>query len=192
MNKVQLKILEHDPLSFENALQGAEKLAETFIDPEGTWVISQSLADDIVFEKFTGKMPANSLHSIAGRIFSAKGEVRWLREGARCRMWTLNEGDGKEYYRRREQRYYLWGMRTKDGTFSENRMDRVFEYPLAKDPGVTKDDRAYILVVEYLAAAPSSWPDNVDELERLLNQPEIVAHRYLSVGCGTGSVEVVK
>jgi hypothetical protein len=153
-------------------------------------VISQSLAEDIVFAEFTGKLPNNFAHSIAGRVFSENGELRWLREGGQCRIWLIEEGAGDTLYRRRNQRYYLWGMRTLDGTFSENRTGNVlFRYPLLHDPGITVDDRAYIEVAEYLAAAPNEWPEDVGKLEQLLNQPEIVAHRYLRVGCGTGSVE---
>ena len=190
MKTVRVGIKEHEASSFEIAKAKVEELAGTIQDPNGTWVISQSLAEDIVFVEFAGTMPDNFVHSIAGRVFSEKGELRWLREGGKCRMWLIEEGAGDTQYRRRDQRYYLWGMRTADGTFSENRTGNVlFRYPLRRDPGVTVDDRAYIEVAEYLAAAPDTWPEDVGKLERLLNQPEIVAHRYLRVGCGTGSVE---
>jgi hypothetical protein len=189
MKTVTVGIKEHEASSFEIAKTKAEELAGTIQVSDGTWVISQSLAEDIVFVKFTGKMPDNFVQSIAGRVFSEKGELRWLREGGKCRMWLIEEGAGDTRYRRRDERYYLWGMRTVDGMFSENRTGKEFRYPLLKDAGITVDDRAYIEVAEHLAAAPETWPEDVDKLERLLNQPEIVAHRYLRVGCGTGSVE---
>lgn len=190
MKTVTVSIIEHEAPSFEIGETKVEELSGAIQVPEGTWVISQSLAQDIVFAKFTGKLPDNFAHSIAGRVFSEDGELRWLREGGKCRIWLIEEGSGDTLYRRRKQRYYLWGMRTLDGTFSENRTGNVvFRYPLLHDPGVTVDDRAYIEVAEYLAAPPNEWPDDVGKLECLLNQPEIVAHRYLRVGCGTGSVE---
>jgi len=190
MKTVTVDIKEQEARPFEIAKAKVEELAETIQDLKGTWVISQSLAEDIVFAEFAGKLPDNFAHSIAGRVFGEKGELRWLREGGKCRIWLIEEGAGDTRYRRRKQRYYLWGMRTLDGTFSENRTGNVlFRYPLLPDPGITVDDRAYIEVAEYLAAAPNEWPKDVGELERLLNQPEIVAHRYLRVGCGTGSVE---
>ncbi len=190
MNTVTVQIKEHECASFEIAKTKAEELAATIRVPNGTWVISQSLAEDIVFVEFTGEMPANFTRSIAGRVFSEKGELRWLREGGKCRMWLIEECAGGTRYRRREERYYLWGIRTADGTFTENRTgDRLFRYPLPKGVVITVDERAYIEVAEYLAAAPEKWPSEVGELERLLNQPEIVAHRYLRVGCGTGAIK---
>jgi len=59
-----------------------------------------------------------------------------------------------------------------------------FVYPLPAGVVPTVDDRAYIEVAEYSAARPDNWPDDIADVERILNQHEIVAHRYLRVGCG--------
>lgn len=151
-------------------------------------MISQSLADNIIFTHYSGSLPDNFERSIAGRVFSAKGELRWLREGGDCIMWLTEESaSGNLRYRRRTQRYYLWGMyKEKDKRFSENRTVGEFDYPMPSGVNPSTDQRAYIQVAEYLAAAPQQWPDTQDELEGILNQPEIVAHRYLTVNVGTG------
>jgi len=109
-------------VEFDAARPLAEELAKEVIDSKGgTWVISQSLAEQIVFETYTGQLPANFERSIAGRVFSQNGELRWLREGVQCRTWLIVETEGCvgaiRYRRRPDRKYYLWGMYTKDGTF---------------------------------------------------------------------------
>jgi hypothetical protein len=174
---------------FDSARTKAEEIARTLHpDAGGAWVISQSLGDDIFFKHYSGSLPRNFERSIAGRVFSAKGELRWLREGGDCEMWLTEESaSGNLRYRRRKQLYYLWGMyREKDKRFSENRTFGEFEYPMPSGVSPSTDQRAYIQVAEYLAAPPEKWPAAEDELERILNQPEVTAHRYLAVNVGTG------
>jgi hypothetical protein len=183
---VRVEISEGSVPDFESARTKLQTAAQDF-GAADVWVISQSLGDELVFEFYRGTLPANFERSIAGRVFSPKGELRWLRDSSGCRFWkTVESSDGTRTFRKRERRYYLWGMRTKDGSYSENRTVGAFHYPIpaANAGGEQVDDRAFIVVAEYLAAEPVSWQLPVAEVQAILNQPEIVAHRYLQVGSG--------
>src|SRR5450631_3092133 len=93
---------------FETARAEAGKLAN---DHAGTaLVICESPADDLHFARYDGVLPESFERSIAGRVFCEKFEVRWLREGDRCRIWKLQETPQGNRYRRAQRKYYLWGM----------------------------------------------------------------------------------
>jgi hypothetical protein len=184
---VGVEVTEDLVEAFGSARVEMENAAACLIEPEETWVISQSLGDELVFDWFTGSLPPNFEQSIAGRVFSNKGELRWVRDAGGCRYWKTTEiaaAGAAVIHRIRKQPYYLWGMYTKQGTFSENRTVGDFKYPLPPDIAHKMDDRAYIMVAEYLAAEPAVWTESITEIEQILNQPEIVGHRYLHVDCG--------
>lgn len=168
---------------FAEARAKVEELAEKIVDSQSTWVISQSFGENIHFEFCPGQLPANFEVSVAGRVFSRLGEVRWLRVASECRLWLTLEGAGPDAtsYRVRRRRYYLWGMHTQNGEFTENRTPGPFRYPLPANARPKVDDRAYIEVAEYLAEPPTMWPKDLESIEKILNQPEIAAHRYLRV-----------
>jgi hypothetical protein len=178
---------------FSAARVAIEAAVQDIVDEaDKTWVISQSLGEALVFEFFRGALPLNFEKSVAGRVFSAKGELRWVRDASGCRYWkTVEDGAAAEVgddapmkWRREDRRYFLWGMYTKEGTFSENRTVGDFRYDLPKDRRDPRiDDRAYVVVAEYRVGEPVDWA-TVKDVEAVLNQPEIVGHRYVSVGCG--------
>jgi hypothetical protein len=121
----------------------------------------------------------------AGRIFGPDAEIRWLRDGGFLRVWRLSEtGDPHDLTaacERSERNYYLHGIW--DGAaFSDPRLPRSLQYPLDRTPDL--HDRAFITAAEYRPALPEALPDTPEAWETLLNQPETVASRLLSLDCG--------
>lgn len=148
---------------------------------EPAFLIVQSF-EHCLFTKFTGTIP-DLATSFSGRIFGPQAEVRWVREGDLCRYWLLWEGNGGRPALRREQRYYLWGIW--DGKrFAELRIPdyQPLAYPLDGNPA--PQDRAYIRVYEYYPVPPNPWPSQAEEVEKLLNQPRLLAHRFVGLACG--------
>jgi len=188
---VFLKIESNDPTPFQDAWPKIATLCTTeLVSDQPRWVHCQALGAPIHFEFFDGNKPSAFDQSEAGRIFDETSEVRWRRDTQGCLIWRLREvpapvGDQQVLRcRKRLRRQYLWGMYIRDGRFSEPRIQRDFRYPLLPDAHPRVDDRAYIKVVEYLPAEPEQWPEDLASLQAILNQPEIIAHRFMSVHCG--------
>jgi hypothetical protein len=118
-----------------------------------------------------------------GHIFSTDADVRWRSnpEGTFA-VWITREATTGRSVMRTARRYYLIGT-WRDGRFGEHR------YPSALlDYGVTgnhEDDRAFINVNEYSPAEPA-WNEqkDADSIEKLLNQPLVIAHRFVGVEAG--------
>lgn len=151
------------------------------------WCIVQWYAR-LWFAPYPGQLQEFS-SSLAGRIFAANAEIRWVREGDKYRLWLLKEDSLGAPFRRRSRRYYLWGWwNDKEKRFVELRIpeDRALAYPMAHLTPKPMD-RLFIQVYEYLPVPPGRWPTTAEALEeftRLVNQPAVVAHRFYAVGCG--------
>jgi len=190
MPTVHVRVTETREANFGEARGKIEAAAGELREKGGgrQWVISQSLGDPLVFEFFEGKLPENFERSVCGRVFGEAGEARWLRDAEGCLVWVSEEAaeasEGTRRRRKRERPYYLWGMYTKQKKFLENRTKGEFVYPLPEGASAAVDDRAYVVVAEYLAGKPAGWPGSLAEIENILNQPEITGHRYLRVECG--------
>jgi hypothetical protein len=129
-------------------------------------------------------------HPLQGRLFNPAGEVRWVaRPNAELDAWFHSEGAGSEATIRIEQAYFLLGRGTiAQGEFSEGRYTgKRFRYPVT--PAGTRETsltRAYVLVHEYYREEPQ-WDRYLDEehetqINRGLNEPMLIAHRFVDVG----------
>ena len=153
------------------------------------------------------KRPRSEVASLLeGRIFDSRVEARWRRLTAgRWAAWIVRELDGtseaanhspsgcSEEARRTLRRYYLLGTRDKTvNRFHEARYAKCFEYPVQN---ACPNDRAYIDVAEYRRVEPK-WSDlsatgdtGIADINNLLAQPLLFAHRFVRVGAGTGRKE---
>lgn len=125
-----------------------------------------------------------------GRLFDGAGEARWrARDDGRFDAWLLSEAspgaaDAEPAIRVAPQKFFLIGRGTTNpGEFREGRYPGTrFRYPVgpieAAEPSTA---RAYIEVQEYYRAEPA-WKEVTDEVERLLNEPLLLAHRFVGVG----------
>jgi hypothetical protein len=118
-----------------------------------------------------------------GHIFSPDADVRWRRnQEETLAAWVTREATPGCSVMRTARRYYLIGT-WRDGQFAEHR------YPGASlDYGVIgnrEDDRAFIKVYEYAPAEPA-WNEqkDADSIEKMLNQPLVIAHRFVGVEAG--------
>lgn len=140
-----------------------------------------------------------------GRVFNDTADVRWVNSQQGFRAWVTVPGVfSKEELQSQEQTvkiesqsfqvntqerpYYLHGEYWKPSQngvflFTEGRFPhKVFEYPLQQVP--KEKERAYIVVREYFRQQPD-W-NTVDDIELALDQPLLVAHRFISVNSGEG------
>lgn len=139
-----------------------------------------------------------------GRLFDDNCEVRLWRQqnGQVCGCVVKQVSDGLSPQAERVnivKRYYYLIGRYDEGssppTFSEDRYPgEHFKHPVNRAP--QKNDRARILVHEYEPAEPDwSEADGMSEDERIkwieqrLNQPRVIAHRFVKVDFGTGSAD---
>ena len=148
---------------------------------EPAWTVLQSFPK-ILFVRWPSEIPDFG-QIFNGRIFGGQAEVRWIREGSEWRIWSIREAEtGSEPYRRQSRRYYLWGV-AKDGKFSEDRIPGVPDYPVLQRP--KDEDRAFIEVMEYARLwTDVTTPEDLEELEKHLNQPRVAAHRFYNLSCG--------
>ncbi len=160
---------------------------------EPCWMILQSFRElSVALWNAQSPDPAATLDAVFnGRIFGERGEVRWVKEGQLWEIWGLRETQDVEAsggcgpYVSRERRYYLWGIfKSKQQRFVEDRVPGVPEYPILGTPA--DDDRAYIEVREYESpipvVSPATGNPDVALLEKQLNEPRLVAHRFLRIG----------
>ncbi|MEM5787845.1 MAG: hypothetical protein AAGU11_11050 [Syntrophobacteraceae bacterium] len=150
---------------------------------EGFVILQSHTAIHCAKSESTLGMPAEVF---AGRAFNATTELRWTVENGNISLLTISEeANPNGPHERADRRYYLYG--TWNGTsFQEAVVRRAnLEFPL--DTTKTKpDDRPYVEVALYAQAPPSKWPDDADEILRILNRPAICGHRLLSLKQGRG------
>lgn len=139
--------------------------------PLGQWTTEACAMADLLFE---------------GHLFTPSHDVRWLAHGdGTYSAWlTKEDQSGALKVEATKRSYYLIGIHSGGGAtaFSEARFpDREFTYPVANPPA--EHGRGCIEVIEYAPTprAADSWPEEVDAIERLLNQPAVVAHRFIGV-----------
>jgi hypothetical protein len=149
----------------------------------GGWIIVQTF-EKIRFDAWSGGEIPELNASIAGRIFTAAAELRWVQDGDAWEAWRIEESPGSTYMRH-ERTYFLWGT-WKDGEFAELRIPAKLSYPIAASG---EHERPFIRVVEYSRNKPSSWPSKPEEIEALLNAPAIAAHRFKGVGAAAPEKE---
>lgn len=131
---------------------------------------------------------------LEGRLFDGAGEVRWVaREDGKFDAWFLcetaaSDSDDERVVRvepPQKQKYFLLGRGTAvSREFTEGPYPgKMFKYPVDAS-GATKPElvRAYILVYEYYRKQPEWDTKSGEEIERLLNEPVLVAHRFVDVG----------
>lgn len=137
-----------------------------------------------------------------GRLFDKECEVRWVRErNGWFRAWVTREITGKPGgipAIASCRRYYLMGLfenyhaGQNTALFTEGRYtNKQFLYPVP--PGGNpqpRKDRAYIEVMEYTPVKPP-WPKegattdgDFNQIEELLDQPMLLAHRFFRVDVG--------
>lgn len=156
------------------------------------YLMSQSFPE-CRFVAYDGQIP-NFAATFAGRIFGPEAEVRWVREGERARVWLTQESETEgTACIQTVERFYLWGDWNKDENQEEYRFrepripdHQKLTYPLSDELNINLHDRAYIEVYQYTPVAPESWPNDAMKVMDLLNQPRLLAHRFvrLAVGCG--------
>lgn len=137
----------------------------------------------------SGYPPAD--HAWEGRVVFSQAELRWVRDpDGKLRGWLLTEHAEKPGHddavrvRSTDRKYYLLGTAdTAAECFREARYPKPFKYPVKLDGKATGDTRAWIMVREY-QRAPDWSQLNDDECLALLEQPMVVAHRYLRLGAG--------
>lgn len=145
-----------------------------------------------------------------GRVFDAQYEVRWVAHDDRSfEMWAVADDEAMrdravddptyviETAWRHYRRYYLLGTGTSvAGTFRDARYgpDKTFVYPVGEPTEAprTGDDgnedprslRAYVLVAEYYRDRPAWDGLSADVLAQTLDDPMLLAHRFVSVHAG--------
>ncbi len=154
-------------------------------DMQNAFAITQSFTD-LKFTELAGASLDDLPGTFSGRIFNAGVEVRWLRDADKGHVWRLSEnGNGKpircEFF---DRRYYIRGECYRSeglDAFWEGRMPSVRRYPIHAKK---EHDRAYIIVREYRPAEPDFKSTDPEALMNQLNQPRLLAHRFMSVGVG--------
>jgi hypothetical protein len=152
------------------------------------WKLVQRL-DRIDFGIWHGGVAGLVTGSLAGRLFDAQIEVRWLRDGTGFRLWKLSGELTGGVTRGREMKYYLWGSYDKETEqFVESNLkaDLTALYRAAAPEAVFRqNDRPYLKVVEYFAEPPDEGETSLERIEKRLNQPRVVAHRVWGFGFDT-------
>lgn len=157
--------------------------AEAATTGSPAYLISQAF-EKIRFENWTGQLPNGDFAgTFSGRIFGPEAEVRWVREGSGFRLWKIEESSPGIACHKWGWRYYLWGY-WKNDRFAEERIPVEPKYPLPHSCHPKDMDRAYIQVAEYAPVEPENWPGEIGKIEDNLNQPALLAHRFVSLGCG--------
>ena len=142
---------------------------------------------------------------LEGRIFDSSVEARWRRLAAgKWAAWIVRElpkapeaandstSDWSRPARRTIRRYYLLGKRGQTANnFHEARYAKRFKYPVQ---GACPNDRAYVEVAEYRRVEPewsdfAATDDGIKTINHKLSEPLLFAHRFVSVGAGTGRKE---
>lgn len=124
-----------------------------------------------------------------GRMFDATTEARWRRVADdRWTAYIIREhrSEGRRAYRT-IRRYYLRGVRDdRTADFREARYPgKRFVYPVHTGDAAPSRDRAYVEVAEYWRTEPE-WADLDDnDAARVLAQPLLIAHRFISVAAGS-------
>jgi hypothetical protein len=154
------------------------------------WKLVQRL-NRIDFGVWDGGVAGLVTDSLAGRLFNAQIEVRWLRDGTGFRLWKLSGELAGGVTRGREMSYYLWGSYDKDhAQFVESNLkaDLTALYRAAAPEVVFRqNDRPYLKVVEYFAEPPDGGETSLERIEARLNQSRVVAHRVYGFGFNTGA-----
>ncbi len=128
--------------------------------------------------------------TFSGRIFDRDFEIRWQLAGTNAYLWRFSEVANSDPSREGvfdceycDRKYYLWGEWTggdgESSMFQEGRMPEAKVYPVK---AVREHDRAFIEVREYRPAMPSRFEEGLVDLMQQLNQPRLLAHRFLGVG----------
>lgn len=174
-----------------------QEAAACLSPPSGPWWIVQGFAG-LLFAS-GGASPQDISASFAGRAFSPQGEIRWACDGSRWQLWAFTEScpallasmRKAPLYRQntcrcRDVPHVLWGLWDAGRqVFDEPQMGRAHPYPIA---GGTNEDRAAILVREYLPVPVSASDDcTLVEVLQRLNAPEVAAHRFLKAQVGSTS-----
>ncbi len=134
-----------------------------------------------------------------GRVFGERGDVRWrcLPDG-RFNGWSIREVDkdvaGASVREYADNNYYLVGRGTTEpGQFTEARYPGVlFNYPIESvfNEAEAPNARGFVTVREYGPVKPDDSTIQklaADQVVQLLNQPRLIAHRFVYVRCDTGS-----
>jgi len=169
--------IEHDTCPWGH-LQAALSAWTDGLSP--SLLLSQSYLE-LQFLPLPTPLP-NLAATFSGRIFNPKLEIRWERSGDRALLWRLSETPSSSAISCEscDRPYYLWGEQ--DGAaFSEGRIPHPLHYPIQS---TAKHDRAFIRVREYRPAKPNPFKSNLEELMDQLNQPRLLAHRFLSLEVG--------
>ena len=191
MREALLKVDRRAGLTGAEALSRIREVAVGCGDP--AWAILQSFRElTVAFwnRPDTDAVLAEGFGDIfSGRIFGARAEIRWVREGSRWDVWELCEGEDGVRFRADTANYYLWGIykpggisKPESGRFEEDRIPGVPEYPVLETPKM--EGRAWVEVCEYAALISSTNRVDLGELERQLNQPRVAAHRFLRLHTG--------
>ena len=148
---------------------------------------------------------SESTNLLEGRIFDTSVEARWRRLAAgEWTAWIVREhpkapeaaddsaSDCSRPARRTIRRYYLLGKRDQTANdFREARYAKRFDHPVQD---ACPNDRAYIEVAEYRRVEPewsdfAATDDGIKTINHKLSKPLLFAHRFVSVGAGTGRKE---
>lgn len=150
-----------------------------------------------------------------GRVFNHHFDLRWVRNPSNSnsswQAWltvefchtsmidkVLTPQANIQYQAiRKEKKYYLNGLfkeEASDGRFIFTEMrypDKEFKYPLPNKP---KDkERAFLTVYEYERLMPTDWTDITDDcVQEYLDQPLLIAHRFVKLGADTSKRSDVK
>jgi hypothetical protein len=175
---------------------GPARWADLRIAEEASWATNSHV---IAYEESVGSCRIERKHladvtpgpdSFEGRIFDEHVDVRWLRQPGLedgqpiFRVWVTKEcADGGIEVEAIPRTYYLIGVHSVDG-WSEARYPQArFDYPV--DPPSVEKSRARIHVEEYAPAEPDwSRLPSEEQVEHGLNQPRVIAHRFVSIEAG--------
>jgi hypothetical protein len=149
------------------------------------------------------RVAADTERMFEGRFFTAEVELRWCRDAAGTfRAWMTREispaaGESLSPGWLRavvcDRRHYLLGQYDEGSvppTFSEARYPgRRFHYPPADFTTGGEDtprpgDRAFVVVLEYEPLPPRWETYDAAAVEAALNQPRVIAHRFVGIGYG--------
>lgn len=134
-----------------------------------------------------------------GHVFDQGMDVRWARiSDGNWRAWkTVEDAHGIRVHVTSRRHYLIGeflgidGADMKVGLFGEDRfpasIKTPFRYPLPDGRVPEKSARAFIEVKEYRRVIPDSWAALFgDRLDRELDEPLLVGHRFWNVGTGSG------
>jgi hypothetical protein len=147
------------------------------------WMVTESYPK-LTFAAWRPGEPFPALgEEFAGCLFGPEAELRWTRDGSGFHLWRYRESAEGKRYLASKSRYYCAGF-WRDGRFWESSLPREIEYPVPAGTVPEDQDRPYVTAVEYWTDRPDAWPNKVQDVEEILNQPRLAAYRLTGLSFG--------